>query len=101
LKRKRLPGLKLRDELLRKGKGLKTSKDKKKKKRDKLSSERLRISKEELTTSIKKNKNLKSKEFKCKKLYMKLTMRSERFKLPSITLPALATELIIDAKNSD
>ena len=52
MKRKRLPESKLRDALLRKGKELKTSKDKKKKKRDKLSSERLKTLREELTTSI-------------------------------------------------
>lgn len=53
-----------KDEPPKKGKELKTSKDRKKKKRDKSSLRRQRTSSIELMSYISKNKNLKSKEFK-------------------------------------
>ena len=99
MKRKRLKGSNLRGELLKRGNELKTSKDKKKRKSDNRSSERPKTSSEGLTTSILKNKNLKSKEFKCKRLSMRLMMRSARFKDRSTTPPALGTKLTIDAKS--
>ena len=84
--------MKLKEGLLRRDSESKTSKDKKRRKRDKLSSERRKTSNEELMTFILKNKNLKSKEFKCKRPSTRSATKSERFKLQSTTPPTLATE---------
>ena len=92
MKTRRQPELKPREGLPRRDSESKTSKDKKKRKRDKLSFERRKTSNEELTTFILKNKNLKSKEFKCKRLFTRSATKSARFKLQSTTLPTPATE---------
>jgi hypothetical protein len=57
--------LKLKEELPKKDKELKTSKDRKKRKRGRYSLRRPKISSIEPMSFILKNKNLKSKEFKC------------------------------------
>lgn len=83
--------MKPKEGLLRRDSESKTSKDKKRRKRDKLSSERQKTSNEELTTFILKNKNLKSKEFKCKRPSTRSVTKSVKFKLQSTTPPTPAT----------
>ena len=88
--------MKLKEGLLRKDSESKTSKDKKRRKRDKLNFERRKTLNEELTTFILKNKNLKSKEFKCKRPSTRLATKSVKFKLQSTTPPTPATESTIE-----
>jgi len=99
LKKKKLLGSKPKDVPPKKRKELKTSKDRKKKKRDRLNSDRQRVSSTEPMSCILKNKNLKSKESKCVRPFKRSMMRCVKCKPRLITLRTLATELMIGARS--
>jgi hypothetical protein len=101
LKIKKQLGLRQRDAQLKKGKESKISKDRKKKKRDRSSSKKQKISNIELMSYILKNKNLKSKECKCTKPSVKWTMRSAKCKPQWTTHLALGTKWIKDVVSLD
>ena len=99
MKKKKLLGSKPKDVPPKKRKELKTSKDRKKKKRDRLNSDRQRVSSTEPMSCILKNKNLKSKESKCMRPFKRSMMRFAKYRARLITPPPLAPKLIIGVKS--
>lgn len=97
MNKKKLLGWKLKDERLKRGKESKTSKDRKRKRRDKPSLGRPKTLSTEHMSYILRNKNLKSKGFKSEKPFMKSMMRSAKSKPQWTTQPTLAIVSTEDA----